>query len=76
LSKFALDSDIALKLSGEAWAKVCLSAAPIEELSGSGEIDITTGDAAEAARVLSVFDRYDPEQAVVVPPKTLVQGQM
>ena len=34
------------------------------------------GDAAEAVRVLDLFDRYDPERAVVVPPTTLVQGHM
>jgi len=26
--------------------------------------------------VLKLFDRYDPEQAVVVPPSTLIQGHM
>jgi len=65
-----------LKLSPEAWAKVYLSAAPLDELVGGEEIDVTRGDAAEAARVLGLFDRYDPEQAVVVPPSTLVQGHM
>jgi hypothetical protein len=70
------DPDIVLKLSPEAWAKVYLSAAPLDELVGGKEIDVTQGDAKEAARVLSVFDRYDPERAVVVPPTTLVQGHM
>ena len=70
------DADIVLKLSPKAWAKVYLSAAPIDELIKGGEIAVATGDAAEAARVLSVFDRYDPERAVVVPPGTLVQGHM
>jgi len=64
-----------LKLSPEAWAKVYLSAAPLDELVGGEEIDVTRGDAAEAARV-RLFDRCDPEQAVVVPPSTLVQGHM
>jgi len=70
------EPDIVLKLSAEAWAKVYLSAAPLDALIGGGEIDVTTGDAAEAARVLNLFDRYDPERAVVVPPTTLVQGHM
>jgi alkyl sulfatase BDS1-like metallo-beta-lactamase superfamily hydrolase len=70
------DPDIVLRLSPEAWAKVYLSAAPLDELVGGEGIDATQGDAAEAARVLGVFDRYDPERAVVVPPSTLVQGHM
>ena len=68
--------DIVLELSPEAWAKVYLSAAPLDELVGGKEIDVTQGDAKEAARVLGLFDRYDPERAVVVPPSTLVQGHM
>jgi len=70
------DPEIVLKLSGEAWAKVYLSAAPIDDLIKGGEITVTAGDAAEAARVLDLFDRYDPKRAVVVPPATLVQGHM
>jgi hypothetical protein len=62
-----------LKLSPEAWAKVYLSAASLDELVGGEEIDVTRGD---AARVLGLFDRYDPEPAVVVPASTLVQGHM
>ena len=51
-----------LKLSPEAWAKVYLSAAPLDELVGGEEIDATQGDAAEAARVFGLFTRYDPVQ--------------
>ena len=35
-------------------------------------LEVTTGEATEAARVLNLFDRYDPARAVVVP-TTLVQ---
>ena len=70
------DPDIVLKLSGEAWAKVYLSAAPTDELIEGGEIAVTAGDAAEAARALDLFDREDPVQAVVVSPSTLIQGHM
>jgi alkyl sulfatase BDS1-like metallo-beta-lactamase superfamily hydrolase len=70
------DPDIVLELSPEAWAKVYLSAEPVDALIEAGDITVAGGDAAEAARVLDVFDRYDPEQAVVVPPSTLVQGHM
>ena len=68
--------DIVLKLSGAAWAKVYLSAAPVDQLIRSGEIAVASGDAAEAARVLSLFDRYDPQRAVVVPPASLAQDHM
>ena len=70
------DPDIMLKLSGEAWAKVYLSAGPVEQLISGGEIAVTSGDATEAARVLNLFDRYEPERAVVVPPTSLVQDHM
>ena len=39
-------------------------------------IAVTTGDAAEAARVLELFDRYDPGRAVVVPAALPVQDQI
>jgi len=41
-----------------------------------GDIAVTKGDAAQAARVLNLFDRYDPARAVVVPPASLVQEHM
>ena len=68
--------DIVMKLSGAAWAKVYLSAAPVEELIKSGEITVTAGEAADAARVLDLFDRYEPARAVVVPSASLIQDHM
>jgi alkyl sulfatase BDS1-like metallo-beta-lactamase superfamily hydrolase len=70
------EADIALELSAEAWAKIYLSAAPIEELVESGELVVTSGDPAQAIRVLEAFDTYDPGRALVVPPITLMQGHM
>jgi len=70
------EPDIVLKLSPGAWAKVYLNAAPIDELIEGGEITVTAGDAAEAARVLNLFDRYDPSRAVVVPPRSQIQDHM
>jgi len=70
------DADIVLKLSPEAWAKVYLSAAPVDDLIAGGEITVASGDPIEAAEVLNVFDRHDPERAVVVPPGSLVQGHI
>ena len=65
-----------LTLSPEAWAKVYLSAATIEELISGEGIDVTAGDPAEAARVLKVFDRYDPARAVVIPAESLIHDHM
>jgi hypothetical protein len=45
-------------------------------LKAGGDIQLAADDAAEAARVLDLFDRYDPGRAVVVPPTTLGQGNM
>ena len=69
------EPDIVLKLSPEAWAKVYLSAAPMDELIKGGDLTVMAGDVAEAARVLNLFDRYDPARAVVVPP-SLMQDHM
>lgn len=63
-------SDITLAMSGEAWAKIFLSAETPADLISSGEVAVS-GDAAEAARLIDLFDRYEPEQAVVVPPAAL-----
>ena len=70
------EPDIELKLSGEAWAKVYLSTATTDALIKDGEIIVNEGDPAEAARVLDLFDRYDPSRAVVIPSATMVQDHM
>jgi alkyl sulfatase BDS1-like metallo-beta-lactamase superfamily hydrolase len=62
--------DITLAMSGEAWAKIFLSAAAPADLISGGEIEVS-GDAAEAARLIDLFDRYKPEKAVVVPAAAL-----
>jgi alkyl sulfatase BDS1-like metallo-beta-lactamase superfamily hydrolase len=61
------EPDMTLAMTGETWAKIYLSGATPEELIASGEIEVT-GDAAEAARVINLFDRYAPEKAVAIPP--------
>ena len=60
--------DIIVKLSAEAFAKVYLSAQSISELIKQGEIEVTQGEAAEFERIINAFDRYDPKQALVIPP--------
>ena len=62
--------DITLSMSGETWAKFYLSQATPEDLIKSGDFKVT-GDAAEAARVLNLFDRYSPAKAVAIPPPAL-----
>ena len=62
--------DITLAMSGEAWAKIFLSAAAPTDLISGGEIEVS-GDAAEAARLIDLFDRYKSEKAVVVPAAAL-----
>ena len=74
-SEYLREPDILMELSEEAWAKVYLSAEPIRDLIQNGEIKVTKGDAQEAARILELFDRYDPAKAVVVPP-TIRQDHM
>jgi len=59
--------DITLAMSGETWVKLYLSLATPNDLIASGEVEVT-GDPAEAARLIDLFDRYVPEKAVVVPP--------
>ena len=62
--------DVTLAMTGETWVKLYLSQAMPEDLIAKGAITVK-GDAAEAARVLNLFDRYRPEKAVVIPPAFL-----
>lgn len=64
------EPDVTLEMSGETWAKIFVSAETPETLIAAGEITVS-GNAAEAARLIDLFDRYVPEQAVVVPPAAL-----
>jgi alkyl sulfatase BDS1-like metallo-beta-lactamase superfamily hydrolase len=64
------EPDVILSMSGETWARLYLSRAKPEELIESGELEVA-GNAAEAARVINLFDRYSPEKALVIPPAAL-----
>jgi len=64
------EPDVILSMSGETWARLYLSQATPEELIESGELE-ATGDGAEAARQINLFDRYSPEKALVIPPGAL-----
>ncbi len=65
--------DITLEMSGETWVQVYLSQATPEDLIRNGNIKVN-GDAAEAARLINLFDRYSPAKAVVIPPAALEHG--
>lgn len=73
---FGREPNMVLMLSGEAWAKIHLSAERTATLIQGDDIPVAAGDVSEASRVLDLFDRYERERAVVVLPKTLVQGRM
>ena len=57
--RHARKPDITLAMTGQTWAKPYLSQAAPEELTQSGEI-VVKADAAEAARLINLFDRYRP----------------
>jgi hypothetical protein len=48
-------------MAEETWVKFYVSQATPEDLIKSGDIKVT-GDAAEAARVINLFDRYVPRR--------------
>jgi alkyl sulfatase BDS1-like metallo-beta-lactamase superfamily hydrolase len=68
--KYFRKADLTLAMTGETWAKLYLSRATPEALIKSEDIKVT-GDSAEAARLINLFDRYSPQKAVVIPPAVL-----
>ena len=61
-------ADVTIELTGEAWAKIYLSQATVNDLAKSGEINVTKGSLEEAGQVIDLFDRYRPEKALLVAP--------
>jgi alkyl sulfatase BDS1-like metallo-beta-lactamase superfamily hydrolase len=61
-------ADVIISLSGEAWSKLALSQATVQELVKSKEIEMRRGTAEEADRLISMFDKYKPEKALLVAP--------
>jgi len=61
------EPDIIISMSGETWARLYLSQATPEDLIESGDLEVA-GDPAEASRLINLFDRYRPEDALLVPP--------
>ena len=68
--KYQHKTDVTVSMSGETWVRLYLSQATPENLIKKGEIRVK-GSAAEAARLLDLFDRYKPEKGVVIPPAFL-----
>ncbi len=65
--KYSRRPDVTLAMSGETWAKLYVSQVTPEDLIKSGDLKVS-GNPAEAARLINLFDRYSPERAVVIPP--------
>jgi alkyl sulfatase BDS1-like metallo-beta-lactamase superfamily hydrolase len=61
-------ANVIMSLSGEAWAKLALSQATVKELVNAKEIEMKRGTAEEAEHLISLFDKYRPEKAVLVAP--------
>lgn len=61
-------ADVVLSLSGEAWVKLYLSQASVQELVENGEITIKRGTVEEAEQLIDLFDKYRPEKALLVAP--------
>lgn len=61
-------ADVILSLSSQTWVKLYLSQATVQELVKSNEIDMRRGTAEEAGHLISLFDKYRPEKAVLVAP--------
>ena len=61
-------ADVILSLSGEAWVKLALSQASVQQLVDAKEITMTKGTIEEADKLINLFDKYRPEKAVLVAP--------
>ncbi len=60
------EADMSVKMSAETWAAIYLSEVGTEEIIANADIKVE-GDKEEFARIISLFDRYSPEKAVVIP---------
>ncbi len=60
------EANMSVKMSAESWAAIYLSQVTAEEIVKNADIKVE-GDKEEFARIISLFDRYSPEKAVVIP---------
>jgi alkyl sulfatase BDS1-like metallo-beta-lactamase superfamily hydrolase len=61
-------ADLVVALTCQAWARLYLSQASIQEVAEAGELRVTQGTVEEAADLFEMFDRYSPEKAVLMAP--------
>ncbi len=61
-------ADVIISLSGEAWSKLFLSQATVQELVKSKEIKMLKGSTEEADQLINLFDKYRPGKALLVAP--------
>jgi len=59
---------VILFLSGETWVRLYLSQASVHDLMESRELEIGRGTTEEANELMSMFDKHQPEKAVLVAP--------
>ena len=68
---YSRQADVVVAMSQQTWAKIYLSAADMQELIANGEVEMTAGDATQAAGLIELFDRYNPCKALVLSPASL-----
>ena len=60
LSNYLRKADITLAMDGSTWAKLYLNQTDLKQAAQSGSVKVAQGDAAEAAQILDMFDKFDP----------------
>jgi alkyl sulfatase BDS1-like metallo-beta-lactamase superfamily hydrolase len=61
-------ADLVIALTGQAWARLYLSQASVQDVAEAGELHVAKGTVEEVAALFEMFDRYSPEKAVLVAP--------
>ena len=67
-AKYLRKPEITLAMDGPTWAQLYLNQTDLKQATDSGAVRVTQGDAAEAAMVLELFDRFEPAANVTIPP--------
>jgi alkyl sulfatase BDS1-like metallo-beta-lactamase superfamily hydrolase len=66
VDEYPKEADMSVEMSAETWAAIYLSEVTTEEIIANADIEVE-GDKEEFARIISLFDRYSSEKAVVIP---------
>ena len=67
-AKYLRKSDITLTMDGATWAKFYLNQTDLTKAISAGEAKVTQGGAAETAKILDLFDKFDPTKNITLPP--------